>query len=81
MAGMRLKFHSKGFRQLLTSPAMNAILEDEATAIGARAGGESEGYVAGVNPGRRRSRGFVVTTTTEAVTDNAKNNTLLRSIQ
>lgn len=81
MGVTRIKFHTKGFRQLLTSPELDAVLEDEATAIGARAGGEAAGYVSGVNPGRRRSRGYVVTSTAEAIKDNAKNNTLLRSIQ
>lgn len=39
-----------------------------------------EDYAGGVDPGRRRSRGYVVTTSWKAMRDEAKNHTLLRAL-
>lgn len=39
-----------------------------------------EGFDGGVDPGRHRSRGYVVTTTWAAMRDEAKNHTLLRAL-
>lgn len=52
----------------------------DVSSAGATTRATYEGYEGGVNPGRHRSRGYVVTTTWAAMRDEAKNHTLLRAL-
>lgn len=39
-----------------------------------------DGYDGGVEPGRTRSRGYIVTSTIEGIRDNAKNHSIIRVV-
>lgn len=87
----------RAFREIRTSPEMNAALQGVVDGILDDVGGEAgtstnitasgattsktyEDYAGGVNPGRRRSRGYVVTTSWKSMRDEARNHTLLRAL-
>lgn len=77
MATVRVKINSRGAAALLKSGEVADDLERRVSAIQAAAG---VGYSADVQAGRTRQRGMVKTETFEAARDNAKNNTLLKSL-
>lgn len=79
MAKPQIKWNLKGFRVLRTDPKVRADLEARAERIADAAG---EGYVtdSGITRGRGRARASVRTGTPESMEDNAKNNTLIRSL-
>lgn len=74
---MRLQWHLKAFREVRTSPEMTADVARRVNAIAAAAG---EGYEAETETLPTRARGAVYTRSAEAIYDNAKNNTLVRSL-
>lgn len=74
----RLSFNSRGFRALLTNPAVQRDLEARAQRVASAAG---EGYEAlPLQPPRRRAHVIVAPVTGDADRDNAENNTLLRAL-
>lgn len=77
MSKVRVKVHSAAARSLLNSGEVKADLGRRAGAISAAAG---EGYQASVQAGRNRARASVITGDYQSIKDNAKNNTLLRSL-
>lgn len=77
MAKTRIKWNVKAFEEIRRMSTVEAALQSEVSSILSRVG---EGYDGGVEPGATRSRGYVVTTTGEAIRDNAENHTLLRAI-
>lgn len=74
---MEFVVSKSSFRKFLTSPELLPELQKRVDRIAAAAG---EGYVGRVNPGRKRHRGAVITTTGDAIRDNARNNTLVRAL-
>ena len=74
---MRIDFNMQGFEDLRRDPAVQADIDARAARIAGQAG---EGYEAGSFQGRRRYRGSVITAGFKAQLDNARNNTLLRSL-
>ena len=74
---MLIRWNVSAFEEIRRSPAVNARLQQEVSRILGQVG---EGYAGGVEAGATRSRGYVVTTTGEAIRDNAENHTLLRAL-
>lgn len=75
-----IKWDGDVFAELLRSPEIEARLSAEVERVIARAGGREAGYEGGVEDGRTRSRGYVVTTTVEAIRREASSHTLLRAL-
>jgi hypothetical protein len=67
--------------KLLRSAAVEAEIRRRTNAIHAAAGGDAAGYRAETAVNTRRARGAVYTYDLKAVKDNAKNNTLVRSLE
>ncbi|MEU3599890.1 hypothetical protein ABZ714_14360 [Streptomyces sp. NPDC006798] len=67
----------KGFKEVRTSPEMEAVLQEVVDEMLAELG---EGYEGNVQAGSRRSRGGVVTASEEAARENSRDNTLLRAL-
>lgn len=74
---MKVVINHAGIRALLRSPAVAQDLLRRAQRIAAAAG---PGYEASVNVGPNRARASVITASPAAIRDNAKNQTLLRSL-
>lgn len=77
---MKIRWNMPGFEDLRRSPKVEEALQAEVDNVLRRAGGETEGYAGGVEPGRTRSRGYVVTTTGESIRREARDHTLLRAL-
>ncbi len=75
---IRVELNSEGVRELLRSPEMAAICQEQARMIANRAG---EGYSVSTYTGASRVNASVMTETTEAIRDNLKNNTLLKAVK
>lgn len=74
---VRVKMSSAGSRKVLNSSEVQADLRRRADAIAMAAG---EGYWPSVQAGVNRARASVITADFKAIRDNAKNNTLLKSL-
>lgn len=77
MSKIRIELNREGVRELLRSPEMLAICEEQARAVAARCGG---GYEVDSMVGRNRVNAAVSASTKEAIQDNLKNNTVLKAI-
>lgn len=75
---MRFKLNRAGVKDLMQSSDMQAGLSQIAEGIQSRAG---DGYGSEVLVAKNRAVAFVRTETPEAKTDNALNNTLLKSLK
>lgn len=73
----RIKWNVKAFRELRLEPGVIADLGERAEAIADAAG---PWYEASTFEGRNRGRASVITGDFGAIYDNAKNQTLLRSL-
>lgn len=75
---VRIKWRFKAFEEIRRDPAVRRELSERADRIAEAAG---PGYVAeGPEHGRTRDRAAVVTETAAAMVDNARNQTLLHSL-
>lgn len=72
---MKIKWNLSAFEEIRRLPGVDDRLDQEVTRI---LNGAGDGYDGGVEPGKTRSRGYVVTTNYKAIKDNAENHTLLR---
>lgn len=82
---MRIVFHKEAFYELRRDPGVVAELEGHAERIAAAANARGKGlYAVGSRQGMRRPQGrwraSVVTADARAMIDNAKYNTLARSL-
>ncbi|MFE3060594.1 hypothetical protein [Nocardia sp. NPDC059239] len=79
---IRVRFNFDAFEQIRRAPGVAAFLKDRADAIAKEARDRSgeEGYLAVTGRGRTRDRAAVVTTTWQAIRDNAEDHTLLKSL-
>lgn len=77
MAKPRIKWRIAGFRELRLAPGVIENLGERADRIAAAAG---PGYEPSTFEGRNRGRASVITADFGARRDNAKNQTLLRSL-
>ena len=82
MAKVEFKLNKKGLEELLSSPQMQAVLEQKAQEIVDRAG---EGYSYKISQGTKakinRKTAFINTDTPESAQDNLENNTILKSLK
>lgn len=81
----RIVFHNAGFYQLRSAPGVVAVLEGHAARIAATANATGKGtYATSSRQGARRPYGrwrtTVITADFAAIRDNARNQTLLRSM-
>ena len=74
---VKVKMNGKSARELLNSAVVRDALKARADAIAAASG---DGYEPSVQTGKNRARASVITGTPKAMRDNAKNNTLLKSL-
>lgn len=74
---MKIRWNIAGFQEIRRSAGVEGRLQEEVSRVLGSVGGH---YSGGVEPGRTRSRGYVVTSTPEAIRDNAANHTLLRAL-
>lgn len=73
----KIKWRLAGFRELRLEPGVMADLGERAERIADAAG---DGYEASTFEGKNRARASVITADFDARRDNAKNQTLLRSL-
>lgn len=74
---VRMKLNRPGFRRLRQSVPVKRELEERAQRIADHAG---DGYEMSSRTGKTRARASVITGNFEAIKDNARHNTLLRSV-
>lgn len=74
---MKIKWNMAAFRAIRFDPVAVRVINNAAVKIAAAAG---DGYEVGAYSGTNRPRASVITATYKAQRDNAKNNTLARSI-
>ena len=79
MAKVTFKHSSAGYRAVMNSEAVKAMLDNEAARIAARANAEQTGYEHAVVQTGDRPAGRVWPGTREAGIDNSRHNTLLKS--
>ena len=77
---MKIRFNVRSFEDIRRSPAVEARLQSEVDKVTSRLAGAPGNYASGVEAGRSRSRGFVVTTDGDSIRDNANHHTLLRAL-
>jgi hypothetical protein len=77
MSNFTFELNHDGVRELLIGTEMQAVLQEKADAIAARAG---EGYETEVYVAQTRAVATVSTATREAMKDNLENNTLLGAL-
>ena len=75
---MRIDFNNAGFAELLVDPKVQRDVHRRAAAVAAAAGPGFKSFPT-VNP-HTRARAAVVPVTVEAAYDNARSNTLIRSL-
>lgn len=81
MAKPRMKWNIKAFAEIRNAPGVLDDLQNRADAIASAAGEGYESRPAEAGKGRKgRGRAAVITADFDAVRDNAKNQTLLRSL-
>ena len=87
MPSAKVRISPAGARAVLTSPGVAADLSARAEAIAARACAScsqdkmrNDPYTAHASKGRGRARASVVASSSHGANDNAKNNTLLKSL-
>ena len=74
---VRIKLNSKGIQELLKSPEISAAVQEVCERIKTNAG---SGYGSNVQTGKKRAVGRVYAATRKALSDNYKNNTLLKAM-
>lgn len=77
MSSVTIELNDEGIQALLKSEEMKNLVDSLATSIANRAG---EGYAHDIKMMDTRVIASAYTETTEAIRDNAENNTLLRAI-
>ncbi|MBO0747279.1 MAG: hypothetical protein J2O47_02945 [Acidimicrobiaceae bacterium] len=77
MAKTTIRYNLEAFEEIRRLPKVDSLLGDATRAV--KAGLAAGEYASGVEAGRTRSRGFVVTADAEAIIDNSRNQSLLRA--
>lgn len=82
MAATRITFNIREFERLRKSPGVVADIKERVDRIAAASNAhvEGNGYEATVQEGRNRAHGSVITTDAESMSDNARNQRLLRNL-
>lgn len=79
MARVRIRWNIGAFEEIRRSPEVEAALQEQVDRI-TDATGHPEDYAGGVEDGKSRSRGYVVTKTYAGIRREAKEHTLLRAL-
>lgn len=74
---VKIRWNLPAFEEIRRTPEINAILQEHVERIVA-ATGHPEDYASGVEPGKTRSRGYIVTKTFAGIRREHKEHTLLR---
>lgn len=74
----KIKWNLKGFEQVRRLPKVGALIDHEVQAVLDEVG--RDGYDGGVEPGRTRTRGYVVTKNADGIRDNSENASLVRAL-
>lgn len=77
MVKVTVKFNNAGIQELLKSEEMQAIINEKANEVQARAG---DGYETVERVGKKRAFARVRVASAKAYYDNLKNNTLLKAL-
>lgn len=76
-----IKWNRSAFEEIRRTPEVNRVLEEEVKRVlGEVDDFSGEHYAGGVEDGATRSRGYVVTTSGEAIAAEAEDHTLLRAL-
>lgn len=78
MAKVKIELNSRGVQALLKSSEMQAVCQEQASAIRGRCG---DGYEMDTFMGKTRGNAMVWANTYQAKADNARNNTLLKALK
>jgi len=78
MSKVKFELNRKGVADLMKSSAMQGVLKSHATSIKNRAG---QGYEQDIHVGKNRANARVWPDTPQAIDDNFKNNTALKSVK
>ena len=78
MAKTRIKWNVKAFEEIRRTSEVESALGEAVAQILGNVG--TDGYAGGVESGASRSRGYVVTTTGDAIRAEAEDHTLLRAL-
>jgi len=78
MAKAKIRFNLRAFEEIRRLPGVERELADFVRQGLDRAGHDK--YDGGVEPGRSRSRGYIVTKNVDGIIDHRRNHTLLRII-
>lgn len=77
----KIRWNVKAFQDLRRSAAVEARLQKEVSRVLAEIGDvDGTNYVGGVEPGKSRSRGYVVTASPEAMIAEAEDHALIRAL-
>ena len=79
MAKVKFRHNEAGYREVMNSAAVKAMLGREAAKVAARANGSHPGYKSAVEQTGDRPSGRAWPDEPEAGIDNSRNNTLLKS--
>lgn len=76
-----IRWNISAFREIRQSPGVRALLEEQVGRVLSTVGDvDGAEYAGGVEPGRTRARGYVVTVSPDAMEDEVEDHTLLRAI-
>lgn len=82
MSNIRIKWNIKGFKEIRTTPELQALVKKKVNEIAEKANSNlsEPGYEASTYANSNRARGSVAAVSYKAREDNARNNTLLRAL-
>lgn len=78
MSKNKFKLNRAGVRELMKSSEMQTVIREKASGIKSRCG---NGYSQDVYIGKNRANAMVWAETSEALSDNAENNTILKAVR
>lgn len=76
--GPKIKWNIPAFEAIRRLPGVDAALQEHVSGVLDDVG--TDGYVGGVEPGKSRSRGYVVTRNYSGILDNEQNASLVRAL-
>lgn len=78
MSKEKFQLNRKGVAELMKSKEMQGILTEYASGVKNRCG---DGYTQDIHVGKNRANAMVSAETREALSDNIKNNTILKAVR
>lgn len=74
----KIRWNLPAFEEIRRLPGVGVVVGHEVERVLDRVGRDN--YAGGVEPGRTRTRGYVVTMNLDGIIDNSRNHSLLRAI-